>query len=288
MRQRAANEQAARAVIEQRIQQIETEITGAEEKSRSSARQIASIDKELPGLRDLLKKGLVALSRVTALERQREDFAAQLSAAQNSATKGREQVNEQQAVLRAREEAFKSVIATELLAARKQLTELRTKLRIATDRDSRIEIKAPLAGIVQGMTATTIGAVVQPGATVLEISPVSTSLIVRVKVAPRDAETVHVGQNAQLRLTGFQDNEVPIIYGTVRRMSNDVVVDADSRLPFFESEINVDLTMLPEAVRNRLRPGLPVEAIIATGENTVLGYLVDPLLFRLRASMNEE
>jgi HlyD family secretion protein len=288
MRQRAANEDSARRLVERRIEQIRADIAGFEERKESARRQIAVIDKELPGLRELLRKGLTQLNRVTTLERGREEYAAQLASAENGILKANEQIKEQVEVQRSREEGFKASVATSLLETRRQLAELRNRLKIAEDRDRRIDIKAPLAGVVQALKATTVGSVVTPGSTVLEISPVSKSLMVRAKILPRDAEAVHVGQIVVLRLSGFQDKDIPQIKGTVTSMSNDVIMDQEARSAVFEADISLDITAFPEKVQERLRPGLPVEAIIATGENTVLGYLVDPLLFNLRASMNEE
>jgi len=52
------------------------------------------------------------------------------------------------------------------------------------------------------------------------------------------------------------------------------------------------ISLTPEAMERlgnrRLQPGMPVQAIIKTGERTVLTYMLHPLIKRMSASMKEE
>ncbi len=275
-------------VIQQRRAQAQSQIEGAAQQTASLERQIASIDKELPDLRKLLKRGLTPISRVTTLERQREQFVGQLDAITTEAARNRIQITEFDAQIAAARESFQRLVAGELVETRKQISDLTERLKVASDQSRRIEITAPQTGIVQGLKVFTAGAVIRPGEPLLDIAPTNEALIVKVEIAPEDIEQVHPGLEADVRLTAFLQAGMPLIKGELTRLSNDRLVNEADRRPYFAGEVTVNLADLPAPVRDRMRAGMPASTVIATGARTVLEYLVGPLLFRMQSGMKEE
>jgi HlyD family type I secretion membrane fusion protein len=289
-RQRRTTLLADVSVIEQRVQQAKSQIEGATSQSQSLRRQIASIDKELPGLRALLKKGLTPVSRVSALERQREEFTAQREGHANEIARSKILITELEGQIDVLRQSFQKTVAAELVENRKLIAELDEKLKVAADQSQRIEILSPHDGIVQGMKIVTLGAVVRPGEPLLDIAPDNEALIVKVEIAPEDIEQMYLGLDAEVQLVAFLQARMPIIKGKLTRLSNDRLVSeaTPERKAYYAGEVTLDLATLPNDVREKLRAGMPTSTMIATGARTVLDYLVGPILYRLKRGMTEE
>jgi S-layer protein transport system membrane fusion protein len=278
-------------VIEQQIAQAKDEIRQASLDEKTAQQQIDSIGVELPNLRGLLEKGLVALPRVTTLERQLIQVQGQFEGAEISRTKAEEKVAELQARIEQLKQDFCQEAANALPDVRKTISDARQQLAIANDVLQRIEIKAPVTGTVQQLKMFTIGGVIRPGDPILDIVPSSDTLVVRAKVLPIDVDRILTGEKVEIRVPQFMKFELQPIMGTVRSISRDSIVDSPNAsgqaLTYFAVEIAVDRASIPEGIRDRMISGMTVDTVIRTQERTVLSYLIAPLRNRLSKSMRE-
>jgi HlyD family type I secretion membrane fusion protein len=278
-------------VIEQQLAQAKDEIRQADLDEKTAKQQIDSIGIELPNLKMLLEKGLVALPRVTTLERQLIQVQSQFEGAKISKAKAQEKVAEFQARVDQLKQDYRQEAANLLPDVRKTISDARQQLIIAGDALQRIEIKAPVTGTVQGLKVFTIGGVIRPGDPILDIVPSSDTLVVRAKVLPIDVDRILTGENVEVRVPQFMKFELTPIIGTVRSISRDTIVDtptaAGPSLPYFAVEVAVDRNSIPEDIRDRMTAGMTVDTIIRTRARTVLSYLVAPLTNRLSKSLRE-
>jgi HlyD family type I secretion membrane fusion protein len=278
-------------VIEQQLAQAKDEIRQADLDEKTAQQQIDSIGVELPNLKLLLEKGLVALPRVTTLERQLIQVQGQFESAKISKTKAKEKVAEFQARVDQLKQDYRQEAANALPDVRKTISDARQQLIIAGDALQRIDIKAPVTGTVQQLKMFTIGGVIRPGDPILDIVPLSDTLVVRAKVLPIDVDRILTGENVEIRVPQFMKFELTPIVGTVRSISRDSIVDAATpggpSLPYFAVEVAVDRNLIPEDIRDRMIAGMTVDAIIRTRSRTVLSYLVAPLTSRLSKSLRE-
>jgi len=278
-------------VFEQQIAQTKDEIRQAVLDEKTARQQIDSIGQELPNLKMLLEKGLVALPRVTTLERQLIQVQGQFEGAQISRTKATEKVGELQARIDQLKQDYRQEAANTLPDVRKTISDARQQLVVASDALRRIEIKAPVNGTVQQLKMFTIGGVIRPGDPILDIVPSSDTLVVRSRVLPIDVDRILPGQSVELRVPQFMKFELKPLVGTLRSISRDSIVDtpgpSGQPQPYFAVEIAVDRNTIPEDLRDRMTAGMTVDTIIRTRERTVLSYLVAPLSNRLAKSMRE-
>lgn len=278
-------------VIEKQVAQAQDEIRQASLDQRTAQQQIESINVELPNLRVLLEKGLVALPRVTTLERQLIQTQGQLETAQISKTKAAEKVGELQARIDQLKQDYRQEAANALPDVRKTISDARQQLVVAHDALQRIEIKAPVTGTVQQLKMFTIGGVIRPGDPIMDIVPSTDVLVVRAKVMPVDVDRIVAGDVVEVRVPQFVRFELKPIMGAVRSISRDSIQDAPGSTgqvqTYFAVEVTVDRASIPEEIRDRLSAGMTVDAIIRTQERTVLSYLVAPLRNRLAKSMRE-
>jgi S-layer protein transport system membrane fusion protein len=278
-------------VYDRQIEQTNDDIRQAAVEEKSAQDQIESIGLELPNLRGLLAKGLVALPRVTTLERQLYQTQGQLETAKINAARAREKIREMQARIEALRQDYRQEGANGLLDVRKVISDARAQVAIAGDALQRIDIKAPVMGTVQQLKIFTIGGVIKPGDPILDIVPLSDTLVVRAKVLPVDVDRILNGEAVEVRVPQFMRYEPKPIMGVVRSISRDSVTEATptgaAAQPYFAVEVAVDRASIPEELRERLIAGMTVDTIIRTQERTVLSYLIAPLRNRLAKSMRE-
>lgn len=267
-----------KAQLRQRTGQLGEEIEGLSRQIDAKHREIVLIERELEGVRDLWRKNLVPIQRVTALERDAarlEGERGQLIA-MTAQTKGKISETELQVIQIDQE--LRSEVARELREIQAKISEFVERKVAAEDQLKRIEIRAPQTGMVHQLNVHTVGGVVAPGDPLMLIVPTSDDLIIEARVAPQDIDQVAVGQDALLRLSAFNQRTTPEIFGRVTRISPDLTTDQRTGMSFYTARISIaksEMEKLPEGLR--LMPGMPVEAFIRTGDRTVLSYLTKPL-----------
>ena len=279
-------------VLEKQVAQAEREVEQGFVDQKTAQDQLDSIDIELPNLRALLARGLVALPRVTTLERQQMQTKGQSDSAKIAIVKGRDKIAEYRARIEQAWQDYRQEAANAIPDVRKTITDARQQRVIASDALQRVEIKAPVTGTVQQMRIFTVGGVLKPGDPILDLVPLSDTLVVRARVMPVDIDRIEPGMKVHVRVPQFMKFVIRPIEGVVRSISHDSVTDptpgpSGQALPYFAVEVAVDRAAIAKEVRDRLTAGMVVDTIIRTQERTVLSYLLAPLRNRLAKSMRE-
>lgn len=270
-----------------KIAQLQQAIEGARRIAEADQKQVVWIDQELSGIRKLFEQGLSTIAQLAALEREHARLLGEIGKAQSDQAQAKQAVAEAVFQTEKIERDFQEKVASDIVDVRKTLAELAQKERVAQDILNRLEIRAPQTGIVQGLKIFTPGAVIRAGDGLLDIAPINDKLVIQAKVRPDDMDVVHDGLRAEIRFPAFHTRRVPAMFGTVRSLSYDRLIAEDTKSPYFEAEIAVDTQTIPTEIRTKLKPGLPADVLIVTGERTVLDYFLAPLLDRLRKVMRD-
>lgn len=186
---------------------------------------------------------------------------------------------------------LKGVIASDeanLQGLKKELAAQRERVAPATQELSNTELRSPVDGYVVNLQVFTKGGVVSAGAKVMEVVPVDQPLIVEAQLPVHLVDKVHEGQEVEMLFTAFNQNRTPHIPGVVTVVGDDRIVEERSGMPYFK--------LLAEATPqgkkllgdNKVRPGMPVDVFVKTGERTMMSYLLKPLLDRMHSSMRED
>lgn len=141
----------------------------------------------------------------------------------------------------------------------------------------QIDIRAPQSGRVHQLAVHTIGGVIAPGEAIMQIVPTADALVVEARVAPQDIDQVRVGQPAALRLSAFSQQTTPEVEGQVDRISPDLIEDQKAGVAYYAVRIALSQSSLKQAGQLELKPGMPAEVLLRTGQRTVLSYLLKPL-----------
>ncbi|MES2119718.1 MAG: HlyD family type I secretion periplasmic adaptor subunit [Pseudomonadota bacterium] len=292
MRARAGSDSAQRSVLGQRAGQLVQQQGGYVKQRQALQRQQELIQQELDGLMSVAAKGYASMNRVRQLQRAQADLQgqeAQMAAEHARAGEGIGETRMQSlSIGRSRLESIES----DLNETQTKLSETLPKLVATREQLQRSMVRAPATGQVVGLTVFTVGGVVSPGQTLMDIVPDGRELVIRAQVNPADADNVFVGQTAQVRFVSVHDRSLPLLEGKVTTMSADSFVDEKTGRAFFRAEIVVpekELALVRSGLGNgELRPGLPVESVMRVRKRTALQYLLEPLTGALWRSGRED
>ena len=274
-----ARAQTLRKALEQvtkRRDQTQSQIDGIEAQRLATVQQQELIEKELIDQRSLLDKGLAQASRVLALQREAANLAGQIGAlvAQKAQAEGKVTELDLEALRLAsqrREDA-----ETELRDIGYRELELAERRRALTEKIERLDLRAPVGGLVYAMTVTTPRAVIRPAEPVLYIVPQDRPLLVAAQISPINIDEVRVGQPVALRFPAFVSRTTPELFGQVTQISADALVDEASRMSYFRAEVMLNPGEAEKLGALQLLPGMPAEVYIRTGERSPLAYLTKP------------
>jgi HlyD family secretion protein len=266
-----------RAQLKERIGQLHEQITGLQEQTGAKADEIKLIQNELEGVRELWRKHLIPLSRVTQLEREATRLKGERGQLMATIAQAKGRISETELQIIQIDQDLRSEVAKELREIQAKNAELIEKRIAAEDHLKRIEIRAPQAGIVHQLSVHTVGGVIAGGDPLMLIVPEADELAIEVKVAPQDIDQLTIGQEAVLRLSAFNQRTTPEIKGTVSLVAADLTQDQKTGTVFYTARIAAEHNEMARLHGLRLVPGMPVEAFIQTGQRTALSYLTKPL-----------
>jgi HlyD family secretion protein len=277
-----------RSQLRERIAQLKEETGGYQAQIASKDNQIVWITKELKGVNELWQKNLVPYTRVTALERDKERLEGERGQliATIAQTKGK--IAETELQILQIDQDMRSEVGKDLAEIRAKTAELVEKKVAAEDLLKRVDIRAPLAGVVHQLAVHTIGGVIGPAEVIMLIVPASDALEVEAKIPPQDIDQVRVRQPAVLRFSAFSQRTTPELNGEVSRLSADVSEEQKTGARYYTVRIVVSQSEIERLGGLKLVPGMPVESFIQTNERTVMSYLVKPLQDQVNRAFREK
>ena len=269
---RLADRLGEKAVLDTRRQGLALVISAKQ-------RVAESLEQEMSDLAELLEDGYVDKQRIRQLERDQAELYGQIADLEVSLQKVGLEILQL-------EKIFKTKVVDELSATLEELYDLERKYEAISDRVNRATITAPVSGEVIDLRLNAIGAVIGSGETIMELVPASDGIFIEARVSPMDIDRVRVGQPAEIRFSVFKD--AYLVSGVLTKISADRLIDQASDMAYYEAEINLfeeDLKLLGDV---ELIPGMPAEALIKTGQRTMLGYITSPLSRMFSRSLTED
>lgn len=289
---RSGSLSAQTSVLGQRSRQLAEQQSGYARQRVSLREQQRILQDELTGLRELAAKGFASTNRVRAVERALEELRGREAAMTAEIARAGEGMGETRMQSLSLRRGSLEEVAAELRDTQTRLSDILPKLVSAREQLQQSRLRAPASGLVVGLSVFTVGGVVSPGQTLMEIVPDNRNLVIQAQVNPGDADDVFQGQSAQVRFTSVHDRTLPLLTGTVRTISADRLKDENSGQSFFVAEVEIPQSELDKVQgalgRGQLRPGLPVEVVLTSRKRTALDYLLEPLTAHFWSSLREQ
>jgi HlyD family secretion protein len=286
LRKTARNGQKAQ--LQERVTQLGEEIAGLTAQQNSKTKEIALLERELAGVRDLWKQNLVQLSRLTALEREAARLDGERGQLVASAAQAKGKIAETALQILQIDQELASEVAKELRDVDGKIGEFVERKITAEDQLKRIDIRAPQDGTVFQLATHTVGGVITAGDPIMLIVPEADNLSVEVKVNPQDIDQLQLNQKAILRFSAFNARTTPEIEGIVTRISADTSTDQRTGQTYYTLRISMPAAQIERLGNVKLLPGMPVEAFVQTGERTMLSYLMKPLHDQVMRAFREK
>ncbi|MEZ5814458.1 MAG: HlyD family type I secretion periplasmic adaptor subunit [Alphaproteobacteria bacterium] len=171
----------------------------------------------------------------------------------------------------------------QILAEKEQNTELIHKLE---KRIERLQIRAPTQGMVKGINVNTIGAIIQPGFTIMEIVPLGKRLEVTVKISPQDIGHLKPGQSVQIKFSSFDFSRYGSVKGTLDQISASTF-GGENGERYYQGRVLLNKNYVGNNPENIVMPGMTVMADIITGKKTILQYMLKPIHISLKTAFTE-
>jgi hemolysin D len=183
------------------------------------------------------------------------------------------------------ESHYFSDLERELAGVRERIGHLQPTFDKSIYREGLMALTAPQDGIVKSL-ATTVGAVVQPGAVVMTLVPKDEQLFADVSINNEDVGFVQIGQKVHIKLSAYPFQKYGMLTGTIQHISADAndstpqsERDPSLRQLAYKARIALDDQHLqnPQGVDFPLTAGMQVVSEINQGKRTILDYLLSPV-----------
>jgi HlyD family type I secretion membrane fusion protein len=270
------------ATLKTGIDALEERIVGGKIQVKAVEEQLDFIQEELEGKSHLLKTGLIRKPEVLALQRARANLKGEVGRIIGEIGDARERISRaKEQIAGVRKAAIKTAVE-QLHEANAELNDVRERIRAARGVLERINITAPVRGVIVRLRYHTPGGVIEAGKNIMEIVPLKEELIIEAQVRPQDIDSVKRGQSAVVRLTALNQRLTQTVSGEVIYVSADAVADERRGQPTGAADVYVARIRLDAAEAAAVEgfqptPGMPAEVYIKTVDRTFFEYLMQPI-----------
>lgn len=274
--------------LREKVAQFNNQISGTNVLIAAKEEQLTYIDKELKSLSTLVAKRLARESQILSIQRARADILGQVGEHRSELARIANSIRDTELEILQQTRQMREEVVMELRDVTTTIEELVQQIFSTQKQLDRIEVRTPVAGIVHEMQFSTIGGVIPPGGTIMQIIPTNGDVVFETRVNPASVDQVHIGQTAKLMFTAFNQRTTPEILGMVENVSANTVEDRNTGETFYRAQIVVAKKELDKLNGQELVPGMPVEAFLQTGERSVISYLLRPLTDQVARAFREE
>jgi len=276
-------------ILRQRIAQFGEEITGLEGQIAAENVQLQLIAEESSDVRHLVESGLARRPRLLALEREAAALEGQRSQNLAGIARARQSISEAELRISELNTEMVNEVVQLLSETQAELFDLADRIRASEDKLIRTEVRAPIGGTIVSLRVHTLGGVIGPGASLLDIVPSDDPLVIEVRVDPGDVDVVRPGLDAQVRISAFSQQNIKPIPGIVTYVSADRLDDERTGVGYYVARIKLAEKDIAEALSGaKIQPGMQAEVMIATGARTVLEAIMRPLSDSFNRSFRED
>ena len=278
MRARAETVARETEQLARQREQLANQIDGIDAQAAASAAQLDLVGQELTSQQALLDKGLAQAARVLGLQREQARISGTIGELTARKAQTNARITEIEIQILKLENQRREEAISQLRDLRLRELELLEERRAIDERLARLDIEAPVSGVVYDLAVFARRSVIRPADPLLYLVPQDRPLVISAQVDPIHIDMVYVGQQVSLRFPAFEQRDTPEIFGQVAKVSADAFVDDATRATYYRAEIVLnegEAARLPDGAV--LIPGMPVDSFIRTDDRTPLAYLLRPL-----------
>ncbi len=275
---RTRSREGQKAQLRERAAQFAEESQGLSVQIATKEKEEQLIAEELRGVAQLFRQNLTSMQRYTALQRDQTRVSGERGQLVAERARVRGKVAEVELQILQLDQDMRTQVLGDLRETQGKLAELRERRVAAEDQLARVEIRAPIAGLVHQLTVFTVGGVVAAGETLMSIVPHDEALVADVRVLPTDIDQLVPGQEAVVRVLAGNQRTTPDLRGRLTRIGADLTREPQTGLSYFTARIALPESEIRQLRDFKLVPGMPIQAFLRTQDRSALDYLLRPLL----------
>lgn len=275
------------SVLRDQLSQKEQEVAELQRRIADTGSVLALAVDERNMVEPMVEKGAAAKKELLQIRQRIAQQSAELNGLKLALPRAQSAVKEVKSRLESLSSEFRATAQGELAEKTKELNVIKQTLSAFRDKSERTEIKSPVHGAVKDLKITTVGGVVRPGETIMEIVPLEDQLIVEARIRPADIAFIHPQQKAIVRLTAFDFSIYGSLEGRVVEVSPDSIVN-DKGESFYRVRVKTDQTKVTKDAKEfDVMPGMQATVDIVTGEKTLMTYLLKPFTKATQTALRE-
>jgi len=265
-------------ILERQVTQRRQELAQAQARAGGLESSLAIARQELGIVNSMVAQGASSQVEHLRIQRQVSDLTGELNNIRASIPRAQAAIAEAERRILEKRSAFRNEALGEMGKTKVRISALSEAMEAMQDRVGRTEVRSPVTGTVNKLNVATIGAVVQPGATLAEIVPLEDSLLIEARVKPSDIAFLHPGQAAHVKFTAYDSSIYGYLPAKLEQIGADTVTDAQGNA-FYAVRVRTERSHLgTEAQPLPIMPGMVTEVDVLTGKRTVLDYMLKPLI----------
>lgn len=276
------------SALEEAIRGVQKQIAAMDQTMLSRERELQAVQSQLASLSGLVSEGFVSRNRVLDFERQKAQLETTIAASAGERGRLESQLAEYKLSLAQRRSETSQVIQTELTDMQREAEAAYSRLVAAEFDLDHAVIKAPVDGVVVGMTVFTEGGVIGAGEKLLDLVPENRPLEVQAEFPVHLIDSIKVGLPVELMFSALNLNVTPVVEGEVVHVSADRLTAERTGEPFYKVTVRATEKGLEQLKGQQVRPGMPVDVFIKTGERSLMNYLIKPLRDRGAYALTEK
>ncbi len=275
--------------LSEQISQLNAQIDGLAMQQDAAEKQLKIIQDRMVNMDALFAQHLAQAADVSNLHLQEASAEGEKGRLIAAIAQTKATISEKKLAIEQIGNDFMSQTLDDLQKTRQTIAEATQQKLAGQDRLTRTVIRSPQAGIVHESIVHTVGGVVSPGQTLMQIVPQSDTLLVGIRIDPNDIDAIHQDQKVNLRFTSLDHRRTPEAWGKVESVSPDLVTEQQTGRRYYTANVRIDADELAKLDKSiKLLPGMPVEAFVTTGDRSVLSYLLHPLTEEMQLAFREE
>ena len=281
--------QSALESLDEQVVQMREQIDGLESQIEVNTRRVRSLRAEAEDFRSLFREGLGDNQRLRELERQVMEYEGRIAQHRSEIASLGSRISENQLQKEVRRQDFQSEVGEQLRNAQTQIAQAEEQITSLSDQVERTTVVAPVSGTVVGRQVHTVGAVIRPGDTIMDVVPSGDGFIVEARVPNRDIDQIYRGQHAEIRFSAFNQRLTNVIDAEVIYVSADSFEDEATGQRYYRARVRVtDEGQEDMTEQMQLLSGMPAEVMIRTGERTFASYIAKPITDMLARAIRED
>lgn len=265
-------------------------IAGYRGQLASREQQLSLLSEELAGVVRLVAEGYAPRARELELQRAAAALKGEILELQGNIARTERDIAELEARAEQRQQEYRKEGDEQLAQIRLELQAQREKFKAVAEELERVDLRAPVDGQVVALEVQSVGAVVQPAQKIMDIVPFDEPLMLEAQLPPQVIDRVAPGQAVDVRFSAFAHSPALVVEGRLESISRDLVYTdtPNGRFSYYLGRVSITPAGKQVLGDREMHPGMPAEAIIKTGERSLLTYLLHPLTKRVASAMKEE